>query len=49
MRERGRAIPTTPTVPIVTSKPIVPPATPRIVEGRVSIYLKERKTKNEFK
>lgn len=36
MRERGRAIPATPTIPIVERKssPSNPP--PRIVEGRVS-------------
>lgn len=36
MRERGRAIPATPTIPIVDRKvtPSNPP--PRIVEGRVS-------------
>lgn len=38
MRERGRAIPATSTVPIVTEDKPVPPTAPRIVEGRVSIF-----------
>jgi len=36
MRERGRAIPATTTVPIVAEEKQVPSTAPRIVEGRVS-------------
>lgn len=36
MRERGRAIPATATVPIVTEQKPIPATAPRIVEGRVS-------------
>ena len=46
MRERGRAIPATPTIPIVERKssPSNPP--PRIVEGRVSMMDIAIKQKN---
>lgn len=36
MRERGRAIPATTTVPIITEEKPIPSTAPRIVEGRVS-------------
>lgn len=36
MRERGRAIPVTSTVPIVTEEKPLPSTAPRIIEGRVS-------------
>lgn len=42
MRERGRAIPTTASVPIV-QKPPPEPSKPRLVEGRVSFLKKLRK------
>lgn len=35
MRERGRAIPVTSTVPIVAEEKPIPATTKRIVEGRV--------------
>lgn len=42
MRERGRAIPTTASVPIVQTPP-PEPSKPRLVEGRVSLLAKLRK------
>ncbi len=36
MRERGRAIPATATVPIIPEDKPIPSTAPRIVEGRVS-------------